>query len=103
MDRNDEEQNSIVTGCPYWMAPEVVKQKRYHEKFDVWSLGIMIIEMMESEPPYWIEEQLKAMFLIATNGTPKLRRPTDWSEQLKSFLSRCLIVGAKWRATATEL
>jgi serine/threonine-protein kinase CLA4 len=51
MNRNNEEQNSIVTGSPYWMAPEVVKQKRYYDKVDVWSLGITIIEMKESEPP----------------------------------------------------
>ncbi|XP_036392396.1 serine/threonine-protein kinase PAK 4 [Megalops cyprinoides] len=92
-----------LVGTPYWMAPELISRLPYGPEVDIWSLGIMVIEMVDGEPPYFNEPPLKAMKMIRDNLPPKLKNLHKVSPLLKGFLDRMLVRDPAQRATANEL
>lgn len=59
--------------------------------------------MIEGEPPYLNQNPLKALYLIATNGTPTINNPEALSDIFKDYLAKCLEVDADKRPDAQQL
>lgn len=98
-----KEKRKSTVGTPYWMAPEVIRAIEYSPNVDIWSLGILALEMAEGEPPLIELPVLRALFIIATQPAPTLREPSNWSSHFNHFLARCLVKDPTQRASAAEL
>lgn len=103
------EKRTSMIGSPYWMSPEMITTSKngtgYGHKTDIWSLGILLIEMIHGNPPYLKESPLRALFLIATKGKPidQLGSKRDHlSADIISFLNGCLEFNPDKRWDASE-
>ncbi|NWZ34931.1 PAK3 kinase, partial [Brachypodius atriceps] len=99
----EQSKRRSAVGTTYWMAPETFIEKPYGPKVDIWSFGIVGIEMVEGEPPYLMESFDTARQLISTGGTPKLQNPRRQSAWLRDFLHCCLQTDEDRRWSAQEL
>ena len=100
---SSNELRQSAVGTPYWMAPELIKKRPYSFSVDIWSLGIMVRELAEGEPPYVDLPPMKALFLIVSKGIPEISDIDQRSPELLHFLDRCLQADPALRPTATEL
>ena len=81
---------NTLTGTPYWMAPEVVQSvPAYDTKADIWSLGIMVYEMIKGTPPHSNLDKFQVMELIPRVKPPRLAE-NEGGKDVREFMSSCL-------------
>ncbi|VDP50809.1 unnamed protein product [Heligmosomoides polygyrus] len=81
----------------------VIARQPYDTGADIWSFGIMLIEMVEGEPPLFNEQPFQAMKMIRDEPAPTFNPTANVSAELAHMLSRCMVKDISQRATATEL
>ncbi|CAO3617305.1 unnamed protein product [Cunninghamella blakesleeana] len=57
-------------GSPCWLAPEVLLQKGYDTKVDIWSLGITGVELACGHPPYYDAKDPFTIFEYILHSPP---------------------------------
>ena len=85
----EQKNRKSVVGTPAWMAPELIKKENYNELVDVWSVGVIAVELAEGEPPFLRLPALKAMYFISTKEAYRLN-PMKFSQNYCDFVAKCL-------------
>lgn len=95
--------DSATVGSPYWMAPEVVEAQSYGPSCDVWSLGIVVLELLQGRPPRHEHNPVVVLRMVVVKPPPELDPDVAVSAKCRHFVSRCLAKDPRARASAAEL
>ena len=94
-------------GTPDYIAPEMILGGSYGPGVDIWSLGILMIEMITGYLPYWDWSDPKLLKFIRDKNQPEIPETTEYngkvSETMKNFIKGCLNVEAIERPSAQSL
>lgn len=93
--------DAAVVGSPYWMAPEVIDQSGATTASDIWSVGCVVIELLEGRPPHFHLDPMLALFRVVNDDCPPL--PESASPMARDFLLSCFQKDANLRTSARKL
>ena len=76
-----------VIGSPKYMAPEQILGKQVDEKADIYSLGVIMYEMLTGVPPYSRGDHMSVMYQHVQG---KAKMPHEINTELPEALSKCV-------------
>ena len=90
-----------MVGTPYYLSPEILEGKPYDAKSDIWSLGVLLYEMMTFKMPFNANSfPMLSVKIMRGNYIPP---PTNYTKDIRELVSKCLLVEPKKRPTIQEI
>lgn len=92
---------SSFCGTPYYLAPELWERKRYSKKADMWSLGVILYELLTLNRPFKGPSQREIMQQVLRGQYDPIL--CNVSRSMKSLLDPLLSKEPKDRPTTSQL
>lgn len=77
-----------LCGSPLYMAPEVLDHRRYNSKADLWSIGVLLYEMICGTLPFQARNAIELLHLIKSSTGITFPSPNSSRDIIHSFTSR---------------
>eukprot|EP00672_Neobodo_designis_P019961 CAMPEP_0174827288 /NCGR_PEP_ID=MMETSP1114-20130205/605_1 /TAXON_ID=312471 /ORGANISM="Neobodo designis, Strain CCAP 1951/1" /LENGTH=434 /DNA_ID=CAMNT_0016060917 /DNA_START=324 /DNA_END=1628 /DNA_ORIENTATION=- len=89
-------------GTPYYLAPELWKRQKYSKKADIWSLGIVLYELMTLKRPF-VSSSMRGLMNAIISGEFEKPSSSQYSDGLREVLSAMLIVDPHKRPSTADV
>jgi len=90
-----------MVGTPYYLSPELCREKPYNDKSDIWSLGCLLYELCALKHPFEARNQAALTMKIVQGRYDSL--PNIYSKDLASMVTQCLQKDYKKRYSIHEI
>ena len=90
-----------IIGTPYYFSPEIINGKPYDSKSDIWSLGVLLYEMMTFKMPF--NANSLPMLSVKIMRGQYIPPPTIYTKDLRELVTKCLTVEPKNRPSIQEI
>jgi serine/threonine-protein kinase len=91
-------QTGTVMGSPIYMSPEACMGEEVGKRADIWSLGIMLYEMVAGRPPFFSENVTTVLYQILSSPTPNIKEiRADAPSALVLLLDQMLVKDPRMR------
>ena len=90
-----------TVGTPYYLAPEIINNKPYDSKCDIWALGVLLYELMTFKMPF-NAVSLPLLSIKINRGVYK-PPPGIYSNQIKDLLKSCLTLEPENRPSINDI
>ncbi|CAD8131755.1 unnamed protein product [Paramecium octaurelia] len=98
---NTRDKAHTMVGTPYYLAPELLENKPYSFKGDVWSLGVILYEMCAKTPPF-NADSLASLALKIVRGQYQAIS-NNYSSQLRTLVNQLLTVNPEKRPDVHQI
>jgi NIMA (never in mitosis gene a)-related kinase len=94
--KNTHEFASTQIGTPYYMSPEIMNNKKYNSKTDIWSLGCILFELICLKLPFE-GKSMKQLCQNILHGSPIITPSTQYSLLLRELVKELLLKNPQLR------
>ena len=95
------EKATTTVGTPFYFSPEIINNKPYDTKSDIWSLGVLLYQIMTLKMPF--NAQSLPLLSIKINRGVYSPPPSTYSAEIKDILKKCLTLDPAKRPSINDI